>query len=168
MKTCLSRYRNPVVYLTVLMMLVGLSLTSKDQLKAATVEWSGAVANSCVVTLNSNGVLGVSTDGQSLSSEQTTGMPASVAVMSTGPNLVTFGSPAMTLWSPTYTGSPSIATKQRSNKGHSNTWQSASHQATVEAGDTLFEVHAQVEDSSKAFPMGAYKVSSEVICTPAN
>lgn len=135
---------------------------------AATVEWSGAVANTCVVTLNSNGVLGVSINGQSLSSEQTAGMPATVGVMSTGPNLVTFGNPTMTLWSPTYTGTPVIATKQRSNKGHSSNWQVTSHQATIEAGDTIFEVHAQADDPSSAFPMGAYKVTSEVTCAPAN
>jgi hypothetical protein len=135
---------------------------------AATVEWTGAVANTCVVTLNSNGLLGVSINGQSMSSEQTTGQAASVAVMSTGPNLVTFGGPAMTLWSPTYTGTPLIQTKQRSNKGHSGTWQATAHQATIDAGDTLFEVHAQIDDPSNAFPMGAYKVSSEVTCAPAN
>lgn len=135
---------------------------------AATVEWTGAVANTCVVTLNSNGMLGVSINGQSMSSEQTTGQAASVAVMSTGPNVVTFGNPSMTLWSPSYTGTPLIQTKQRSNKGHSGTWQATAHQATITSGDTLFEVHAQIDDPSNAFPMGAYKVSSEVTCAPAN
>lgn len=135
---------------------------------AATVEWTGAVANTCIVTLNSNGLLGVSINGQSLSSEQTTGLPATVAVMSTGPNVVTFGNPALTLWSPTYTGTPVISTKQRSNKGHSSNWQVTSHQATIDAGDTIFEVHAQADDPSGAFPMGAYKVTSEVTCAPAN
>ncbi len=135
---------------------------------AATVDWTGAVANTCVVTVNSHGALGVSVNGQTMSSEQPTGMAASVGVMSTGPNLVTFGAPAMTLWAPTYTGTPVMATKQRSNKGHSSNWQVAAHQATVDAGDTVFDLHAQVDDVGKAFPMGAYKVSSDVTCSPAN
>jgi len=136
--------------------------------EAATVEWTGVVANTCVVTLNSNGLLGVATSGQVMSSEQTAGQPASVAVMSTGPNVVTFGSPAMTLWAPSYTGSPIVSSKQQSNKGHSSTWMVTAHQATVTAGDTLFAVHAQLDDAANAFPMGAYKVSSEVTCAPAN
>ena len=135
---------------------------------AATVEWTGVVANTCVVTLNSNGLLGLAISGQAMSSEQTTGQPASVAVMSTGANVVTFGSPAMTLWAPSYTGSPIVSSKQRSNKGHSSAWTVTAHQAPIEAGDTLFEVHAQLDDAANAFPMGAYKVSSEVTCAPAN
>ena len=139
-----------------------------DPAEAATVEWTGVVANTCVVTLNSNGLLGVSISGQAMSSEQTTGQPASVAVMSTGSNVVTFGSPAMTLWAPSYTGSPMVSSKQQSNKGHSSTWMVTAHQAPIEPGDTLFEVHAQLDDAANAFPMGAYKVSSEVTCAPAN
>ncbi len=139
-----------------------------DPSEAATVEWTGVVANTCVVTLNSNGLLGVSISGQAMSSEQTAGQPASVAVMSTGSNVVTFGSPALTLWAPSYTGSPIVSSKQQSNKGHSSTWMVTAHQATIEPGDTLFEVHAQLDDATNAFPMGAYKVSSEVTCAPAN
>lgn len=143
-------------------------VTAPRPAEAATVEWTGVVANTCVVTLNSNGLLGVSISGQAMSSEQTAGQPASVAVMSTGPNVVTFGSPAMTLWAPSYTGSPIVSSKQQSNKGHSSTWLVTAHQATIEPGDTLFEVHAQLDDAANAFPMGAYKVSSEVTCAPAN
>lgn len=136
--------------------------------RATTVEWSGAIANTCVVTLGNHGTLGVTTDGQSLSSENTAGLPARVTVMSTSTNVVTFSSPAMTLWSPSYTGTPVIATRHASNKGHSGTWQQNQHQATVVAGDTLFELHAQATDPSTVFPMGAYKVSSEVTCAPAS
>ena len=149
-------------------LLAALLVLAQRPAQAATVEWTGAVASSCVVTLNSNGLLGVSISGQSMSSEQTAGLPASVAVMSTGPNVVTFGSPAMTLWSPSYIGSPVVSSKQQSNKGHSSSWMVTAHEATIEAGDTLFEVHAQLEDASNAFPMGAYKISSEVTCAPAS
>lgn len=136
--------------------------------KATTVEWTGAIANTCVVTLGNHGTLGIATDGQTLSSEHTAGLPARVTVMSTSTNVVTFSNPAMTLWSPSYTGTPAIATRHSSNKGHSGTWQQNQHQATVVAGDTLFELHAQATDPGTVFPMGAYKVTSEVTCAPAS
>jgi len=158
---------SPATLFLGLMLVLSLVIAPRPA-ESATVEWTGVVANTCVVTLNSNGLLGVSVNGQAMSSDQTAGQPASVAVMSTGPNVVTFGSPAMTLWAPSYTGSPIVSSKQQSNKGHSSAWMVTAHQAAIEPGDTLFEVHAQLADAANAFPMGAYKVSSEVTCAPAN
>ena len=92
--------------------------------------------------------------------------PARVAVMSTGSNTLTIDSPSMTLHPANYVGSPIIQTKHSSNKGHSGDWKVTPHQASIEAGDTIFDIHAQLTDASNAFPMGIYKVSSEVTCSP--
>lgn len=144
---------------------LGAGLFLATQVWATTVEWTGAVANSCVITVSNHGSLGISTSGQKLSSEETTGMPAQVAVMSTGPNIVTFGTSSMTLAPATYAGSPLSQMKHTSNQGHSNTWQTAPHDVSVNAGNTVFQVHAQATDSSNVFPMGLYKVSSDVTCS---
>lgn len=51
--------------------LLALTLLSMQATNAVTVDWTGTVANSCVVTVGSNGVLGLSLDGKSLSSDGT-------------------------------------------------------------------------------------------------
>ena len=133
---------------------------------AATIEWSGAVVNSCVVTINNHGTLGVAIDGKTMSSDNNTGgLPASVAVMSTGQNLLTIGVPALTLRAVGYTGSPVMNTKYSSNDGHQATWQQTAHEVAIQPGDTIFDVHAQMTDSD-AFPVGAYKMTSDVTCAP--
>lgn len=141
-------------------------IASSSIASAATIEWTGAVINSCVVTVNNHGTLGVAIDGKSMSSDANTGgLPASVAVLSTGPNLLTIGSPALTLKAVGYTGSPVMSTKYSSNKGHLASWQQNAHEVTIQSGDAIFNVHAQMTDSD-VFPMGAYKMTSEVTCAP--
>ena len=134
---------------------------------AATVDWTGTVANSCVVTVGSNGVLGLSLDGKSLSSDQATGMPAMVTVASTTTNVVTFSQPTLALRATGYLGTPAMYTKESSNKGHLRDWQPISYQETVQSGDTVFDFHAKAQDEN-TFPMGIYRMSSEVTCAPPN
>jgi len=86
--------------------------------------------------------------------------------MSTGANVLTISSPSVTLQPANYVGSPIIQTKHSSNKGHAGDWKTTPHQASIEAGDAVFDIHAQLTDASNAFPMGLYKVSSEVTCSP--
>lgn len=133
---------------------------------AATIEWTGAIVNSCVVTIGNHGTLGVAIDAKSMSSDNSTGgIPASVVVMSTGSNLLTIGVPALTLKAITYTGTPVMSTKYSSNKGHLATWQQTAHEVSIGSGDAIFDVHAQMSDTD-VFPMGAYKMTSEVTCSP--
>ena len=134
---------------------------------AATVDWTGTVANSCVVTVGSNGVLGLSLDGKSLSSDQATGMPAMVTVASTTTNVVTFSQPTLALRATGYLGTPAMYTKESSNKGHLRDWQPISYQDTTQSGDTVFDFHAKAQDEN-TFPMGIYRMSSEVTCAPPN
>ena len=134
---------------------------------AATVDWTGTVANSCVVTVGSNGVLGLSLDGKSLSSDQATGMPAMVTVASTTTNIVTFSQPTLALRATGYLGTPAMYTKESSNKGHLRDWQPISYQETIQSGDTVFDFHAKAQDEN-TFPMGIYRISSEVTCAPPN
>lgn len=145
----------------------GLFWLTSEVAKAVTVDWTGTVANSCVITVGSNGVLGLSLDGKSLSSDQTVGAPAIVSVASTSNNIVTFNQPIMSLKAAGYLGSPAMHTKQSSNKGHLNEWQQNTYQVGVESGDTVFNFHARAEDSN-TFPMGIYRMSSEVTCSPPN
>ncbi|MCF8186961.1 MAG: hypothetical protein K9J28_09120 [Sulfuritalea sp.] len=135
---------------------------------AETIEWTGAVVNSCVMTIGNHGTLGVAIDGKVMSSDNSTGgIPASVAVMSTGPNQLSISAPTLTLQAVTYTGSPEMSSKYSSNKGHAATWQQTSHEVVIGSGNVIFDVHARMTET-EVFPMGAYKLSSEVTCAPAN
>lgn len=154
-------------YTSFIASLVGLFLLPVGTTNAVTVDWTGTVANSCVITVGNNGILGLSLDGKSLSSDQTTGAPAVVTVASTTNNVVTFSQPTMSLRGAGYLGNPIMHTKQNSNKGHLNDWQQASFQENIESGDTVFNFHARAEDDN-TFPMGIYRMSSEVTCAPPN
>jgi hypothetical protein len=144
-----------------------LTLLSIQAANAVTVDWTGTVANSCVVTVGSNGVLGLSLDGKSLSSDQATGMPAMVTVASTTTNVVTFSQATLALRATGYLGTPAMFTKESSNKGHLRDWQPTSYQETIQSGDTVFNFHAKAQDEN-TFPMGIYRMSSEVTCAPPN
>ena len=154
-------------YIALTISLTGLMWLWSDVAKGVTVDWTGTVANSCVITVGSNGLLGLSLDGKSLSSDQTTGAPAMVTVASTATNVVTFNQPVMSLRAAGYLGNPAMHTKQSSNKGHLNDWQQNTYEVGVESGDTVFNFHARAEDSD-TFPMGIYRMSSEVTCAPPN
>ena len=147
--------------------LLALTLLSMQATNAVTVDWTGTVANSCVVTVGSNGVLGLSLDGKSLSSDQATGMPAMVTVASTTTNVVTFSQATLALRATGYLGTPAMFTKESSNKGHLRDWQPTSYQKTIQSGDTVFNFHAKAQDEN-TFPMGIYRMSSEVTCAPPN
>lgn len=162
-----SRIARKGRYIALIISLAGLTWFTADVARAVTVDWTGTVANSCVVSVGSNGMLGISIDGKSLSSDQTAAAPAVVTVMSTSNNTVTFTKPTMSLAPVGYLGAPTMYTKQNSNKGHTNDWQQNTYQVSVESGDTIFNYHARAEDSS-TFPMGIYRMSSVVTCAPPN
>lgn len=154
-------------YIGLIISLTGLLWMWSDAAKGVTVDWTGTVANSCVITVGNNGVLGLSLDGKSLSSDQSTGAPAMVTVASTATNVVTFNQPIMSLRGSGYLGNPAMHTKQSSNKGHLNDWQQSTYEVGIESGDTVFNFHARAEDEN-TFPMGIYRMSSEVTCAPPN
>ena len=134
---------------------------------AAVVEWAGLVVNSCIVTVGNHGSLGLAIDGNSLDSEQTGGLAANVLVTATGPNTVSLTAPDTTLASSGYNGQADTWLKYQSNQGHAGDWDEQGHSATVGAGQTMLTLHARMRDD-QAFPMGAYKVSSELSCTPTS
>lgn len=64
--------------------------------QALDVTFTGTVANTCSLALATPGLLAMSSDGQTLGSDQIGGAPATVNIISIGVNTITVDAPALT------------------------------------------------------------------------
>ena len=130
---------------------------------ATTVSFAGAVANLCVVTVTTPGVLAASSTGTTLSSEETGGINASLAVVATGTQpTITFSAPDLT--GPT--ASTAGASKQiafTSLGGANQGFVSSLTSYTLGRLIDTFTVKGKVSNTS-GFVTGSYVLSSTVTC----
>lgn len=139
------------------------ALVASGPAGAATVTFSGVVLNTCILTLTTPGVLGVDGEGTRLSSEDTGGVAAIMAVVSTGtaPSL-NFSAPTLTGpngWS----GTPTVGLKLSSLSGATQAYTSGAF--TTRLGQLLdtLTLNARATNSS-GFASGSYTIASTVTC----
>lgn len=131
--------------------------------QAGDVIFTGLLVNSCVVNITTPGGLGATSEGNTLSSELGSGVPAVLAVVAVGaaPTL-SFAAP--TLETPSgFSGTPSVAIRYQSTSGHSQAYTSG---ASTMTGGTLLDtvtINSRVQNSG-GFTAGRYRVVSTVTC----
>lgn len=130
------------------------------------VQFDGLVIASCVLSVSTPGVLGVSTSsGTEIGSEQPSGVAAVMAVVATaGAPTISFTAPTMSVKPGAYSGSPTVALKYTSLGGANQAYTSSSSQytSTNPLTDTI-TLNAKATDSS-GFAAGSYRIQTTATC----
>lgn len=151
-------------HLTIIAALAGCAIVAVPAAAAGqTVTFAGVVVNQCVLTLTTPGVLGLSSTGTSLSSDETGGAVASLTVVATGTNpTLSFGSPTLT--GPT--ASIAGATKEIGYSSPGGASQAYTTSASNYVMNRLLDVIAIKgrATNSNGFVSGTYSLGSTVTC----
>lgn len=130
---------------------------------AATVSFSGVVANLCVLTLTTPGLMGVSADGTLLSSREAGGLKAVMAVVATGTNpQISFTAPQLTGPGASTAGATTLLGYTSLGGGNHPLSAGASTYTANRLLDTITIDGAAL--SSSGFVTGNYTLSSTVTC----
>ncbi|URW74760.1 hypothetical protein M9980_09250 [Sphingomonas donggukensis] len=130
---------------------------------AADVVFTGALVNSCVLNVGTPGVLGPSSDGQTLSSETGTGVAAVLAVVAVGsaPTL-SFSAPSLTTPAG-FSGTATTAIRYQALSGHTQAYTSGASSMSGGALLDTITVNSRVQSAS-GFASGLYTVRTVVTC----
>jgi hypothetical protein len=130
------------------------------------VQFNGLVIASCVLTVSTPGVLGVSTSsGTQIGSELTGGVSAVLAVVATaGAPTILFTAPTMSVKPAAYGGSPTIGLKYTSPGGANQAYTSSASQytSTNPLADSV-TLNAKADDAT-GFPAGNYRLQTTATC----
>lgn len=132
---------------------------------AAIVNFSGTVVDSCVLTLNSPGVLATSTGGTRLASDEAGGAPAVLSVVATGTApTIAFTAPSLASAPGDLSGTPVVSISYTSLRGANQGYTSSASGYTLTGGllDTV-NINARA-DNSAGFTQGSYTVSTVATC----
>lgn len=130
------------------------------------VQFDGVVVASCVMTVSTPGVLGVSaSSGTEIGSEQAGGVAAVMSVVATaGAPTISFSAPTLALAPGDYSGSPTVSLKYSSPGGANQAYTSAASQytSTNALADTV-TLNAKATDSA-GFAAGNYRIQTTATC----
>jgi hypothetical protein len=131
--------------------------------QAAEVRLTGIVVNTCVLTLSTPGTLAASSDGVTLGSQELTGLPAVLAVISTGTRpTLNFTAPAITGPSG-WTGTPTVSMAYTSLSGLNQAYTTSATQAQPAALLDTLTINAKSVNST-GYISGTYTIASTVTC----
>lgn len=130
---------------------------------ATNVTFTGLVVNACVLTLSTPGLLGTSADGTQLSSEESGGTAAILAVVSTGstPSL-SFSAPTLS-GPPGWTGSPIVSVKMSALSGATQAWTASSFTTRLSQLLDTLTINGRAVNSG-GFASGSYTLATTVTC----
>lgn len=130
------------------------------------VQFDGAVVASCVLSVGTPGVLGVSaSSGTEIGSEQPGGVAAVLSVVATaGAPTIAFSAPTLSVKPGAYSGTPTVSLKYSSPGGANQAYTSSASQYTntTALGDTV-TLNAKATDSA-GFPAGNYRIQTTATC----
>ena len=141
----------------------GLVTLTSAPARAGDVVFTGSLLNSCVLNVSTPGVLGASTDGQTLSSELGTGTAAVLAVVAVG------AAPTLSFTAPTvttpaaHTGTTTAAIRFQALGGATQAYTSSASSMT---GGPLLDtvtINSRIQ-ASGGFKSGTYTVKTTVTC----
>ena len=143
------------------------AITPVAPLSAQTVvQFDGTVVASCVLTVTTPGVLGVSaSSGTEIGSEQPGGVAAVMTVVATaGAPTVSFTAPTLSVAPGDYAGTRTVSMKYSSTGGASQAYTSdASEYTSTNALNDVVTLNAKATDSS-GFAAGTYRVQTTATC----
>lgn len=131
--------------------------------QAQPVNISGIVSNSCVLGISTGGTLAPSSDGRTMSSAQSGGLPGGFTLVAVGATpRVKFTAPVAETPAG-FSGSAVASVRYTSLRGAQQDWTSTATTATAGALLDTFTVHGKIESDS-GFASGRYNVQTVVTC----
>ena len=132
---------------------------------AATISFSGTVLDSCVLAVSTPGVLGTSSTGTRIGSEETGGGAAVMTVVATGATpTIQFAAPSLATSPAGLAGTPTVSLRYTSLRGASQAYTSSASSYTL-SGGLLDTVTANARaDNSPGFAAGNYSITTVVTC----
>ena len=132
---------------------------------AAEVNLGATLVNSCVLTLNSSGVMTPTSSGTRIGSDESGGGAATLGVIAIGAfPTISFGAPAMTTYPAGWTGTPTTEVSYTSSGGANQAFTSGSSSASLSALTDSFTIHGRVT-SSTGFAAGSYNLRTVATCS---
>lgn len=130
---------------------------------ASDVVFTGTLVNSCVLNVATPGLLAATTDGTTLSSENSGGVAAVLAVVAVG-TAPTLSFTAPTLTTPTgFSGTPTTAIRYQAASGGSRAYTSSASSITAGALLDTLTINSRVQNAG-GFISGTYTVRTTVTC----
>lgn len=131
---------------------------------AAEVTLTGIVANSCILTLTSQGALRTSSSGTIVGSEQPGGSPAILSLVASGLSpTITFGAPALVTSPGGMLESPTVEIRYTSNGGANQAYTSGASSHQPMGLLETYSIDGKLT-SSKGFAAGTYTMRTLVTC----
>lgn len=145
-------------------LLAGLGLCLAAQADAATVNLSGLITNSCILTVGTPGALRVSSAGTTLGSEETGGLPATLTVVATGLSpQINVSAPSLSASPVSYGRSPSLGLRYTSLAGGNQAYTDSSSSYTASGLLDVLTFNARAIDNA-GFTAGTYTIATTVTC----
>ena len=143
---------------------VGLAALSAPAV-ATDVNLAATLVNSCVLTLNSVGVMTPASSGTVISSEESGGSAAALSVVAIGAfPTISFSAPSLTTSPAGWTGTPTNAIRYTSTSGANQAYTSSTSSASLSALGDSFTIHGRVT-SSTGFAAGNYNLRTVATCS---
>ncbi|MFC3711586.1 hypothetical protein ACFOMD_03325 [Sphingoaurantiacus capsulatus] len=143
---------------------VALCLAAAPQANAATVNLSGLVLNSCILTLGTAGALRVSSAGTTLSSEEVGGLAATLTIVATGvAPQINVSAPTLAASPVSYGRSPTLGLRYTSLAGGNQAYTDSSSSYTANGLLDVLTFNARALDSA-GFTSGTYTIATTVTC----
>lgn len=141
---------------------IGLAATPAT---AANVNLSATLANSCILSIGTSGLMTANSAGTQIGSENAGGAPATLTVTAIGlsPN-VTFAAPSLSASPAGWSASPTLAIRYTSLDGAAQAYTSGQSSFTITGVSDTFTVHGKV-DSAAGFAAGAYTLTTVATCS---
>lgn len=132
---------------------------------AANVNLNASLANSCSLSIGSNGAMTPSASGTQIGSENSGGLAAGLTLVAIGAApTVTFGAPSLSISPSGWSGSPTSSIRYTSTGGANQDYTSSQ---TTRSGGPLsesFTIHGKVDNTS-GFAAGNYTLTTVVTCS---
>ena len=146
-------------------LVLGALAAAAAPLPAANVNFGATLANSCVLSIGTSGVMTANSAGTQIGSENAGGTAATLTVTAIGLSpTVTFAAPSLTASPGGWAASPTLAIRYTSLDGANQAYTAASSNFTITGLSDTFTLHGKV-DNVGGFAAGTYTLTTVATCS---
>ena len=133
--------------------------------RAADVNLTANLVNSCILSLGTTGVMTAAASGTQISSENSGGAAATLSIVSIGSvPTINFSAPTLTASPAGWSASPTIEIRYSSLGGANQAYTSSASSASLVALTDSFTIHGRVT-SATGFAAGGYTLRTVATCS---
>ena len=133
--------------------------------RAANVDLTASLVNSCVLTIGTSGVMTAASSGTQISSENSGGTAATLTVVSIGSApTISFSAPSLTVSPASWSATPTVEIKYSSLGGANQAYTSGASSTSLAALTDSFTINGRVTSAS-GFAAGSYTLRTVATCS---